>query len=66
MVVVVVGGGSTHYRPYLRVYFSFFKFFLGTFYVDPELDNNPSLIDMNPTIIKLKSEVIVLNWEVPG
>ena len=34
---VVVGGGPTNYRPYLRVYFSFCLVF--PFPVDPELDN---------------------------
>ena len=36
------GGGPTHYRPYLRVYFSFRLVVLKgrlTFHYDPELDN---------------------------
>ena len=36
------GGGPTHYRPYLRVYFSFGLVVLKgrlTFHYDPELDN---------------------------
>ena len=36
------GGGLTHYRPYLRVYFSFRLVVLKgrlTFHYDPELDN---------------------------
>ena len=39
---VVVGGGPTHYRPYLRVYFGFRLVVLKgrlTFHYDPELDN---------------------------
>ena len=37
------GGGPTHYRPYLRVYFSFRLVVLKgrlTFHYDPELDKN--------------------------